>query len=99
MSTYYLHSVTVMFPISRIVRNVVSRRCIATVTQAEREASVEPTDTAYEQARAFKQIPKVNTLKALYQLTFTERKSKINEVCKLVSLKMDRNDTCCKPFQ
>ena len=88
-----------MFPISRVVRNVVSRRCIATVTQAEREASVEPTDTAYEQARAFKQIPKVNTLKALYQLTFTERKSKINEVCKLVSLKMDRNDTCCKPFQ
>ena len=72
-----------MFPLSRVVRNVVSRRCIATVTQAEREAAVEPiTDTAYEQARAFKEIPKVNTLKALYQLTFTERKSKINEVCK-----------------
>ena len=63
-----------MFPLNRLVRNVVSRRCVATVTP------VQPTDTAYEQARAFKEIPRVNTLKALYQFTFTERKSKINEV-------------------
>ena len=77
-----------MFPLNRVVRNVVSRRCIATVTQAEIEASVEPIDTAYEQAKAFKQIPKVNTLKALYQFTFTERKSKINEVCNSSHLKI-----------
>ena len=66
-----------MFPLNRLlVRNAVSRRCVATVTQSP----VQPTDTACEQARAFKEIPRVNTLKALYQFTFTERKSKINEV-------------------
>ena len=73
-----MSNVTVMFPLNRLVRNVVWRRCVATVTQAP----VQPTDMAYEQARAFKEIHRVNTLKALYQFTFTERKSKINEVCK-----------------
>ena len=61
---------------------MVSRRCVATVTQPPVQAPVQPTDMAYEQARAFKEIPRVNTLKALYQFTFTERKSKINEVSK-----------------
>ena len=74
-------SVTVMFPLNRVVRNVASRRCITTVTQAEKEAPAQHSDMAYEQARSFKEIPKVNTLKGLYQLTLTERKSKINEVC------------------
>merc|ERR1712110_914656 len=75
-------NVTVMFPLNRLVRNFVSRRCVATatVTQPPVQAPVQPTDMAYEQARAFKEMPKVNTLKALYQFTFTERKSKINEI-------------------
>ena len=71
-----------MFPLNRVVRNVVSRRSVSTVSQAREEAPVQqPGDTAYEQARAFREIPKVNTLKALYEFSFTERKSKINEVC------------------
>ena len=70
-----------MFPLNRVVRNVVSRRSVSTVSQAREEAPVQqPGDTAYEQARAFREIPKVNTLKALYEFSFTERKSKINEV-------------------
>merc|ERR1719468_1390548 len=67
-----------MFPLNRVVRNVVSRRCITTVRQAEKEA--QHTDMAYEQAKSFKEIPRVNTLKVLYEFTLTERKSKINEI-------------------
>ena len=74
-------SVTVMFPLNRVAINIASRRCITTVTHAEKEAPAQHSDMAYEQARSFKEIPKVNTLKGLYQLTLTERKSKINEVC------------------
>ena len=72
-----------MFPLSRVIaRQDVSKRCIAKVTHAEREASLPSSvsDVAYEQARPFKEIPKVSTIKTLYQLSLTEKKTKINEV-------------------
>ena len=69
-----------MFALNRVVRNSVSKRCVTTVTQSSEETSAQTRELAYEQAREFKEIPRVKTLKALYQLSFAERKNKLNEV-------------------
>ena len=69
-----------MFAVNKVVRNSVSKRCVSTVTQTSEETSAQTRELAYEQAREFKEIPRVKTLKALYQLSFTERKNKLNEV-------------------
>ena len=70
-----------MFAVNKVVRNSVSKRCVSTtVTQTHEETSAQTRELAYEQAREFKEIPRVKTLKALYQLSFTDRKNKLNEV-------------------